>query len=176
MKWVINYHSHFKCEETELRGSGITLPRLQESCGARIGAGQAGHRAVCVHAPLGCQLILRASCWFPLAPWSSCWYICPCLSMALLGNKARGLFIPGCRLFYREAAQGRRFVERMSGSNMETVDPVHAETVWRCEGGWEAVSQNMVRICPCAGMGTMLLMWGHFKLAWRETFLSKDKN
>ena len=59
---------------------------------------------------------------------------------------------------------------------METADPVHAETVWRHEGGWEAVSQNMVRICPCAGMGTMLPMLGHFKLAWRETFLSKDKN
>lgn len=28
---------------------------------------------------------------------------------------------------------------------------------------------------PGAGMGTMLLM-GHFQLAWRETFLSKDKN
>ena len=30
MKWVINYHSHFKCEETEMQGSGITFPRLQE--------------------------------------------------------------------------------------------------------------------------------------------------
>lgn len=64
---VGNYHSHFKCEETEMQGSGITFPRLQESCGARIGAGQAGHRAMCIHAPLGCQLTLSASCWFPLA-------------------------------------------------------------------------------------------------------------
>ena len=47
MKWVINYHSHFQCEETEMRGSGITFPRLQESCGTRIGAGQAGHGCVC---------------------------------------------------------------------------------------------------------------------------------
>jgi len=117
--------------------------------------------AVCVRVPLGCQLTLSASCWFPLAPWSSCWYICPRLSMVLLGSKARGLFIPGCPLFHREAVQGRRFVERMSGSSMETVDPVHAETVQRHEGRWEAVSQNTgsgfallqawVPCCSCGG-------------------------
>lgn len=160
MKWVINYHSHFKCEETEMQGSGITFPRLQESCGARIGAGQAGHRAVCVHAPLGCQLTLRPSCWFPLAPWSGCWYICPCLSMALLGNKARGLFIPGCRLFYREAAQGRRFVERMSGSKWRQQIlfmlrqfggmRVGGRLSLRTRSGF-ALVQAWVPCCPCWG-------------------------
>lgn len=77
-------------------------------------------------------------------------------------------------MYHREAAQ-ERFVERMSASNMETVDPVHAETVQRPEGGQGELSlRTLGQDLSSCRHGYHVACVGHFQSAWKGTCLSND--
>lgn len=150
-------------------GKWNNFPKAAGGCGARIGAGQAGHRAMCIHAPLGCQLTLSASCWFPLAmhglavgisvavsPWCS-------LGTKLGSIHSRLPIVPQRNSSGKKVCWENKW--RTQHGDSGSCSCRDSSEAWRQVGG--CLLEHWSQVFPGAGMGTMLLMWEHFQLAWR---------